>query len=110
MDVLGSVWHVLSHTLDRDSCPDLWTGEEVTDRITTAVENMFDDIDSVDLRVKLRRKSRKLSSRCPDCEGRGERWVGSKETGAWFPCDTCHPERVVFRGGTGAARRVGESK
>lgn len=68
----------------------------MTDRITTAVEDMFDDIDSVDLRAKLRRKSRKLTSRCPTCGGRGEYWFAQgveAGDGYWAPCATCHPER-----------------
>lgn len=66
----------------------------MTDRITTAVEDLFNEIDSVDLRAKLRRKSRKLTSRCPDCDGRGEIWVPGMGVGRWEPCDTCHPKRT----------------
>lgn len=67
----------------------------MTDRITFEVEALFSEIDSVDLRSRLRRRSRKLTSRCPDCQGRGETWVGGSESrhGVWQPCDTCHPKR-----------------
>lgn len=62
--------------------------------IESEVEALFDDIDSVEMRARFRRK-KKLSSRCPDCAGRGERWNGSTEShhGYWIPCDRCHPER-----------------
>lgn len=66
------------------------------DPITAEVEGLFDDIDSVDLRAKLQRKTRKLSPLCRECGGLGEHFEpASNGDGRWMPCETCHPKKVL---------------
>lgn len=69
----------------------------MTDPITAEVEGLFDDIDSVDLRAKLRRRTRRLRSvPCTRCNGTGElSTVYSDGDAVWRPCPNCYPEVVV---------------